>query len=191
MMHAKPCCRIVQHAGSNKIPRTRKTADVPLLFKKGDATLPGNDLPASRPAVGYNALASMTRNRSPRGGAEGRMRKLAVWFTAEAWHSRRPRARQEDGERSVSKQRWDGVAAAGLDKKAFDRLTPDCLCKALERFSLPSPVVDPIKSILFPHIFRYSGPLWTFHGTAPKCRLRSRVSSFSISFYSSDNCHAA
>eukprot|EP00959_Pyramimonas_sp_CCMP1952_P426328 8929458-Pyramimonas_sp.AAC.1 len=44
-------------------PSTWRRANVALLFKKGDATLPSNYRPISLLAVGYQALASMLHQR--------------------------------------------------------------------------------------------------------------------------------
>eukprot|EP00959_Pyramimonas_sp_CCMP1952_P289243 6049372-Pyramimonas_sp.AAC.1 len=62
------------------LPKAWRTANVSLLFKKGDATLPSNYRPISLLAVGYKALATMIHNRLVQGGAEGRMRESQFGF---------------------------------------------------------------------------------------------------------------
>ena len=122
-------------------PRRVEEGESCLLFKKGDRALPSNYRLISLLAVGYKNLASMLHQRLLRGGAEERMRSSQFGF--------RPRRGTADARmlirRIVDAANVDdagGVTILLLDwAKAFDRLKPDCLCAALLRFGIPSPVV--------------------------------------------------
>eukprot|EP00959_Pyramimonas_sp_CCMP1952_P033446 702124-Pyramimonas_sp.AAC.1 len=119
------------------MPSTWRRANVTLLFKKGDATLPSNYIPISLLAVGYKALASMLHQRLLDGGCERRMRESQVGF--------RPKRGTSDALMLVRRMadaahmnNGGGLLFLFLDwAKAFDRLKPDSMCMALERFGLP------------------------------------------------------
>lgn len=145
---------LCQKCWENKdIPEAWRRANVQLLFKKGDSTLPSNYRPISLLAVGYKAIASMLHHRILHGGAEQRMRPSQFGFrpgrgTADALMLAR---RIID---AAHQNKNGGIMVLMLDwAKAFDRLKPDCLCAALRRFGLPPPIVDMVAGIYSKRFF--------------------------------------
>ena len=118
-----------------------------LLFKKGDATLPENYRPISLLPTGYKVLASLIHQRLIDGGVDAKIRELQCGLM--------PKRNCSDTLMLVRRMidaateaKEDGLLMVFLDwAKAFDRIKSYSLVKALERFGLPSKVVQLIGSI--------------------------------------------
>ena len=140
--------KLCQHCWVEKsIPSTWRRANVVLIFKKGDATLPANYRPISLLAVGYKVLASILHARIIAGGSESRMRSTQFGF--------RP-GRGTSQALMIARRMIDaahvcdngGLHLVMLDwAKAFDRLRPDSMRVALLRFGLPTEICDMISAI--------------------------------------------
>ena len=118
-----------------------------LLYKKGDISLPENYRPISLLPIGYKVVAWMLQKRLQDGGVEGRIKPTQYGF--------RPR-RGTVQAISIARRIFDaayaskgpGVIAILLDwAKAFDRIKPQAMLAALERFGLPVQMLDMIGSI--------------------------------------------
>jgi hypothetical protein len=132
---------------SKDIPEQWRLASVVLLFKKGDASLPENYRPISLLPVGYKVVAKMLQKRLQQGGAEDRLRPTQFGF--------RP-GRSTVQAISIVRRMFDaahaaagpGILALMLDwAKAFDRLLPEAMMKALKRFGVPHEMLQMIASI--------------------------------------------
>ena len=136
------------------IPQSWRCASVVLLFKKGDASLPQNYRPISLLAVGYKVLAALLHQRLLLGGAEDRMHTSQYGFrpkrgTSEALMIVR---RMID---AAHQSGSGGLLLLMLDwAKAFDRLKPEALCRALLRFGLPQDFVNMISGIYSSRSFK-------------------------------------
>ena len=132
---------------SKDIPEQWRVATVVLLYKKGNSSLPENYRPISLLSIGYKILAWILQKRLQHGGSEDRIHPTQYGF--------RPR-RGTVHAISIARRIFDaaysskhpGVIAILLDwAKAFDRIKPDTLLSALERFGLPAPMLKMIASI--------------------------------------------
>ena len=132
---------------SKDIPEQWRRANVVLLHKKGDASLPENYRPIALLPVGYKVLARMLHNRLQHGAAEARIRSTQFgfrhgWSTVQAIALAR---RMFDAAYSASSP---GIVSLLLDwAKALDRVRTDSMLDALRRFGLPPEMLDMIAAI--------------------------------------------
>ena len=132
---------------TSKIPKSWKISKVITLFKKGNVTLPQNYRPISLLPVGYKVLAALVHQRLIDCCVDSKICASQYGF--------RPKRSCSDALMIVrrmidaaSEAKEDGLLMVFLDwAKAFDRIKSDSLVKALERFGLPSKVVQLIGSI--------------------------------------------
>ena len=164
--------RLCQQCWRRKsIPESWRKAKVVLLFKKGDTALPENYRPISLLSVGYKILASLIHQRLIRGGSEKRMRNSQFGFrpgrgTADALMLVR---RMIDVAHNSSD---DGIVVLMLDwAKAFDRINPAAMCRALRRFGLPPDMVEMVRSIYEARFFF----IWDHTGSSSERRQRAGI----------------
>ena len=129
------------------LPDSWRRANIVLLFKKGDASLPANYQPIALLPVGYKVLASILFRRLVQGGAEERMRGSQYGFRPERGTSdalmvvrRMIDAAHQSSTGSLHLLMLDWA-------KAFDRVKPASLCRALLRFGFPADMCDMISAI--------------------------------------------
>ena len=122
-------------------------ARVALIFKKGDVADCANYRPISLLPVGYKLFASVLLQRLKDAGAESSLWKTQFGFrskhgTLDAIFLAR---RLSEHANVVTDQ---SLALVALDRaKAFDSICPDKLCTSLERFGLPSKILDAVRGI--------------------------------------------
>jgi len=117
------------------------------LFKKGDDALPENYRPISLLCIGYKVLAGILLDRLKQGGADGRIRESQYGF--------RPKRGTADA-LFLARRVIDATLASSngsvllllLDwSKAFDRVKPEALLRALDRFGLSEGILAMIGAI--------------------------------------------
>eukprot|EP00959_Pyramimonas_sp_CCMP1952_P439085 9192224-Pyramimonas_sp.AAC.1 len=129
------------------IPESWERANVELVFKRDYAALPENYRAISLLPVGRKMPASMLRSRLVQGGAETRIRdsQFGFWPRRGAGDALMLTCRMID---AAHLRVNGGLFLILLDwAKAFDIFKPDCMCDALERFGLPSGVVELVRAI--------------------------------------------
>ena len=132
---------------SKDIPEQWRVATVVLLYEKGDASLPENYRPISLLSIGYKVLASILQKRLENGGSEERVRTTQYGFRPKRGTVQAISIARRIIDAAYS-SKHPGVIAILLDwAKAFDRIKPDALVTALERFGLPAPMLHMIASI--------------------------------------------
>ena len=119
------------------MPNVWHKARVAAIFKKGDVSDCGNYRPISLLPIGYKLFAMILLQRLMDAGAEAR-----IWETKFGFCSNRGTldaiflARRMIEEANSLKERK--LIMLALDwAKAFDSISPDALCKSLERFGVP------------------------------------------------------
>ena len=130
-----------------QIPTQWKHATVVALFKAGNTALPGNYRPISLLTVGYKVVARLLLDRLRAGGVEARLRASQFGFRAgrstqdAIFMAKRiveTTLAERDGKSSMIFLDWS---------RAFDKVMPDAMLRALGRFGLPEAIVEMVASI--------------------------------------------
>lgn len=129
------------------VPKTWRIAKVVTIFKKGDAMLPENYRPISLLPVGYKVFASLLHQRLLNNRVDAKIGSTQYGF--------RPRRSSTDALMIIRRiidaaydNKRDGLFMVFLDwAKAFDRIKPESLLKALCRFGFSTKMVKMIGSI--------------------------------------------
>ena len=132
---------------SKQIPKDWKHADVVILFKKGNTQLPSNYRPISLLCVAYKILASMMLERLRDGGCEDYLRQTQFGFRAKRSTSQAIFMAKRLIDRALDTKNGK-LSIILLDwAKAFDRIRPEAMLRALKRFGIPSDFIEIISAI--------------------------------------------
>lgn len=113
----------------------------------GDSSLPENYRPIALLPVGYKVLAMMLQKRLQQGGAEDRIRHTQFGFRPGRSTVQAIAVVRRMFEAAYS-AKTPGLIALLLDwAKAFDRIRVDSMMSALQRFGLPTGMLEMIASI--------------------------------------------
>ena len=139
---------------TSQIPNSWHRANVTSVFKKGNVELCKNYRPISLEQMSYKIFASIVLTRMKKAGAENRLWKNQFGFrskygTNDALFIIR---RKID---IAMQSKNDPLCILALDwAKAFDSVSPTCLCNALERFGIPGNTTKLINQIYTNRIFK-------------------------------------
>ena len=129
------------------IPSEWRTAKITTIFKKGDDALPSNYRPISLLCLGYKVLAMLLLQRLKCEGCEKQPSATQYGFRS-GRSTREPTMLLQALISEAVASRGGSLSVVLLDwEKAFDKLSPAGLIKALKLFGIPTDMVATIQGI--------------------------------------------